>query len=77
MHGCMCLCLCMGVLCEVCMDVCVAEYFSQSRCILLFCFAGPLSSDLPSVPSSSSSQSGANTVDKGPSPEMEALTTTQ
>ena len=29
-HGCMWLCLCMRVLCAVCMDVCVAEYFSQS-----------------------------------------------
>ena len=77
MRGCMCLCLCMGVLCGVCMDVCVAEYFNQSRCILLFCFAGPLSSDLLSVPTSSSSQSGATTADKGPSPEMEALPTAQ
>ena len=42
-------------------------------CLLLFCFAAPLSSDLPSVPSSSSSQSGATTADKGPSPEMETL----
>ena len=46
-------------------------------CIRLFCFAAPLSSDLPSVPSSSSSQTGATTADKGPSPEMEALPTTQ
>ena len=37
----------------------------------------PLSSDLPSVLSSSSSQSGATTADKRPSPEMVALTTTQ
>ena len=34
-------------------------------------------SDLPSVPSSSSSQNGDTTADKGPSPEMEAVTGTQ
>ena len=71
----------MGVLCAVCMDVCVAEEFIfklANHCsLLLFCFAAPLSSDLPSVPSSSSSQNGATTADKGPSPEMEALTTKQ
>ena len=37
----------------------------------------PLSSDQPSVPSSSSSQSRATTADKGPSPEVESLPTTQ
>ena len=76
-HGCMWLCLCMGVLRAVCMDVCVAEYFSQSLLRSTFCFAATLSSDLPSVPSSSSSQSGATNADKGPSPEMKAPTTTQ
>ena len=42
-----------------------------------FVCAASLSSDLPSVMSPSSSQIGATTADKGPSPEMEALTATQ
>ena len=61
-----------GVLCAVCMDVCVAEYFSQSLLYSAFCFAAPLSSDLPSELSYSSSRSGATTADK-----EEVLTTTQ
>ena len=77
MRGYIWLCLCMGVLCEVCMDVCVEFDFSQSLLGSAFCFAAPLSSDLPSVLSSSSSQSGATTADKGRFPEMEALTITQ
>ena len=55
-------------------DVC-ADLVSQTLFHTPFYVAIPLSSDLPSVPSSSSSQSGATTTtDKGPSPE--ALTTT-
>ena len=74
MCGCMWVCLCMEVLCTVCV---LLNILANHCCILLFCFAAPLSSDLPSVPSSSSSQRGATTADKGPSPEMEALPTTQ
>ena len=54
------------------------------RDALLYCcylthslYTAPLLSDQPSVLSSSSSQGGATTADKGPSPEMEVLTTTQ
>ena len=54
-------------------DVC-ADLVSQTLFHTPFYVAIPLSSDLPSVPSSSSSQRGATTADKGPSPE--ALTTT-
>ena len=42
-----------------------------------FVCAGAHSSDLPLLPSSPSSQSGATTADKGPSTEVEALTAAQ
>ena len=54
-----------------------ADLVSQTLFHTPFYVAIPLSSDLPSVPSSSSSQSGATTAEKGPSPELETLTTTQ
>ena len=52
-----------------------------AKCPLLayssFLHSAPLSSPLPSVPSSLSSQSGAPAADKGPSTEVEALTAAQ
>ena len=64
--------------CVQCAWMCVLLNNLTNNCsFLLFCLAAPLSSDLPSVLSSSISQSGATSVDKGPSPDMEALTTTQ
>ena len=51
-----------------------ADLVSQTLFHTPFYITIPLSSDLPSVPSSSSSESGATTADKGPS--LKALTTT-
>ena len=73
-----CGCVCVWECCVRCAWMCVLlNILANHCCLLLFCFAAPLSSDLPSVPSSSISQNGATTADKGPSPEMESLPTTQ
>ena len=61
----------------MCVCLCIADFVGQFLLHCTPCFAAPLSSDLPSVPSFSSSQGGATTADKGPSPELEALPTTQ
>ena len=65
---------------HLCMRNCASESIAalfHFYCVFHFSYAALLSSDLPPVPSSPSTQSGATTADKGPSTEIEALTTKQ
>ena len=57
--------------------MCCATKLNVKMFASSFVCTAPLSLDLPSVMSYSSSQNGATAADKGPSTEMEALTTTQ
>ena len=71
-----CGCVCVWKCCVQCTWMCALLNILANHCFAFY-FATPLTSDLPSVPSSSSSQSRATTADKGPSPELESLPTTQ